>query len=135
MKQIPLADVLAPFVGNTRNQSVLLPVNWAAQADILASPRTAARLTFVDAAGADAKTSVMPIRIRRVSVVIAQEDGNAILKVTNKGDGTGQGLAIVRSIMSTHDGVVTASSLPGGETTFTLVFPTAGMVRQTATKH
>lgn len=77
----------------------------------------------------------MPIRIRRVSVVIAQEDGNAILKVTNKGDGTGQGLAIVRSIMSTHDGVVTASSLPGGETTFTLVFPTAGMVRQTATKH
>lgn len=96
-----------------------------------------------------------------VSVVIAQEDGNATLKVTNKGDGiapahlerifdrfyridsgrarrdggTGLGLAIVRSIMSTHGGSVTVRSSQGGETTFTLTFPVTAVVRQAAAKH
>ncbi|MBI2770369.1 MAG: heavy metal sensor histidine kinase [Burkholderiales bacterium] len=39
--------------------------------------------------------------------------------------GTGLGLAIVRSIMSAHGGHVTAQSEPGGETIFTLTFPSA----------
>ncbi|MES2785725.1 MAG: heavy metal sensor histidine kinase [Pseudomonadota bacterium] len=37
--------------------------------------------------------------------------------------GTGLGLAIVRSIMTAHGGQVTAQSQPGGETRFTLTFP------------
>jgi two-component system heavy metal sensor histidine kinase CusS len=87
-----------------------------------------------------------------VSVVIAAEEGGATLAVSNQGEGiaathltrifdrfyridagrarldggTGLGLAIVRSIMSAHGGQATARSQPGGETTFSLIFPAAG---------
>lgn len=40
--------------------------------------------------------------------------------------GTGLGLAIVRSIMQLHDGRVTVTSVPGGETVFGLAFPNRG---------
>ncbi|WP_332774589.1 heavy metal sensor histidine kinase [Polaromonas sp.] len=88
-----------------------------------------------------------------VRVVIAAEGGTATLAVTNQGEGiapahlerifdrfyridsararldggNGLGLAIVRSIMSAHGGLVTAHSQPGRETTFTLTFPAAGV--------
>lgn len=88
-----------------------------------------------------------------VRVVIAAEGGTATLAVTNQGEGiapahlerifdrfyridsararldggNGLGLAIVRSIMSAHGGLVTAHSQPGSETTFTLTFPAAGV--------
>jgi two-component system heavy metal sensor histidine kinase CusS len=87
----------------------------------------------------------------KVSVQITAEEGNAVLAVTNHGEGiaptylerifdrfyridagrarldggTGLGLAIVRSIMTVHGGEVTVHSEPGRETTFKLVFPTA----------
>jgi len=88
-----------------------------------------------------------------VRVVISTEDNNATLAVTNQGEGiapahlerifdrfyridsararldggNGLGLAIVRSIMSAHGGLVTAHSQPGRETTFTLTFPATGV--------
>ena len=88
-----------------------------------------------------------------ISVVIAAEEGSATLAVSNQGEGiaaihltrifdrfyridagrarldggTGLGLAIVRSIMSAHGGLATARSQPGGETTFSLIFPAAGV--------
>lgn len=84
-----------------------------------------------------------------VKVVIAADGDGATLAVTNQGEGiapahlerifdrfyridsararldggNGLGLAIVRSIMSAHGGLVMAHSLPGSETTFTLAFP------------
>lgn len=88
----------------------------------------------------------------KVSIVIATDGDCTTLAVTNQGEGiarahldrifdrfyrvdaararldggTGLGLAIVRSIMLAHGGQVIADSRPGGETTFTLVFPVAG---------
>ena len=84
--------------------------------------------------------------------MIAADEKNTTLSVTNHGEGialvhlqrifdrfyridsararseggTGLGLAIVRSIMTAHDGQVTASSQPGATTTFTLVFHPRG---------
>ncbi len=89
----------------------------------------------------------------KVNVVIAALGDSTTLAVTNQGEGiapahlerifdrfyridsararldggTGLGLAIVRSIMSAHGGQVTAHSWPGGETTFTLIFPAVGL--------
>lgn len=89
-----------------------------------------------------------------VSIVIASDDKNTTLSVTNHGEGitpvhlqrifdrfyridsararieggTGLGLAIVRSIMTAHGGQVTARSRPGDKTTFTLVFQTASAI-------
>lgn len=88
----------------------------------------------------------------KVSIVIATDGDCTTLAVTTQGEGiarahldrifdrfyrvdaararldggTGLGLAIVRSIMLAHGGQVIADSRPGGETTFTLVFPVAG---------
>ena len=88
-----------------------------------------------------------------VRVVIATKGDSATLAVTNHGEGiapahlerifdrfyridsararldggNGLGLAIVRSIMSAHGGLVTAHSQPGSETTFTLAFPATGV--------
>lgn len=87
----------------------------------------------------------------KVHVAIASQAQGVTLSVSNRGDGiapghlgrifdrfyridpgrarrdggTGLGLAIVRSVMSAHGGHVTAHSQPGGETSFTLVFPSA----------
>lgn len=88
-----------------------------------------------------------------VSIVIVTKGDRTTLAVTNEGEGiarahldrifdrfyrvdtararldggTGLGLAIVRSIMLAHRGQVIACSRPGGETTFTLIFPAAGL--------
>lgn len=88
----------------------------------------------------------------KVRIVIVSDGDCTTLAVTNQGEGiarahldrifdrfyrvdaararldggTGLGLAIVRSIMLAHGGQVIADSRPGGETTFTLVFPVAG---------
>jgi two-component system heavy metal sensor histidine kinase CusS len=88
-----------------------------------------------------------------VSVTIRQEDGKAIVDVTNRGKGIaasqidrvferfvrldssrarsdggmGLGLAIVKSIMQAHGGTVHASSPAGGPTTFRLVFAAAAI--------
>ena len=85
-----------------------------------------------------------------LSIVIASDEKNTTLSVTNQGEGiaavhlqrifdrfyridsararieggTGLGLAIVRSIMTAHGGQVTARSLLGAKTTFTLEFQT-----------
>lgn len=87
----------------------------------------------------------------RVRVSIKVEGQSTQLVVTNRGEGipqahlervfdrfyrvdtgrartdggTGLGLAIVRSIMAAHGGHVAAQSEPGGETSFTLAFPSA----------
>ncbi|MBA3772760.1 MAG: heavy metal sensor histidine kinase [Ramlibacter sp.] len=53
-------------------------------------------------------------RFHRIDTGRARTDG-----------GTGLGLAIVRSIMTAHGGYVTAQSEAGGETSFTLAFPSA----------
>jgi len=84
-----------------------------------------------------------------VSVAVNRLASDVVLSVSNQGDGipedqlerifdrfyrvdpararsdggTGLGLAIVRSIMTAHGGQVQATSRPGGETVFTLVFP------------
>ena len=84
-----------------------------------------------------------------VNLLIAFESENTTLAVVNEGDGiaaenlervfdrfyradaararldggAGLGLAIVRSIMSAHEGQVSAKSLVNGKTTFTLSFP------------
>lgn len=88
-----------------------------------------------------------------VEVRLSQDGGHVQVRITNRGrpipsnllakvferfvrvdsardrshGGAGLGLAIVASIMRLHDGAATASSdAQRGETTFTLVFPTAG---------
>jgi len=42
---------------------------------------------------------------------------------TNKADGTGLGLALVRQTLETHRGTIRAEETPGGGATFILVFP------------
>lgn len=85
----------------------------------------------------------------KIRVEIARESNSATLTVSNQGDGiapghierifdrfyradsararldggSGLGLAIVRSIMSAHGGRVTVTSVPRGQTAFTLIFP------------
>jgi len=87
----------------------------------------------------------------RVSASIREQAGGAIVAISNPGpgieakhlarifdrfyrvprldeagrEGTGLGLAIVKSIVELHGGWSDADSLPGGETTFRLVFPPA----------
>ena len=39
------------------------------------------------------------------------------------GQGTGLGLAICKEIVTTHDGTISVSSVPGEGSTFTVVFP------------
>lgn len=56
-------------------------------------------------------------RFYRIDPARARRDG-----------GAGLGLAIVRSIMTSHGGRVEASSRPGGDTIFTLVFATPAVI-------
>ncbi|HQR97023.1 MULTISPECIES: heavy metal sensor histidine kinase [unclassified Polaromonas] len=89
----------------------------------------------------------------KIRVAISAGDNSVTLAVTNHGDaiapehlerifdrfyridsararldgGTGLGLAIVRSIMLAHGGQAMAQSRSGGEVTFMLIFPAAGV--------
>ena len=47
------------------------------------------------------------------------------LFVTHKKNGTGLGLAICREIVTAHHGSISAQSVPGEGTTFTVMFPVA----------
>ena len=45
---------------------------------------------------------------------------------TSKGEGTGLGLSIALAIVEEHGGQITASSVPGRETTFSVSWPLSG---------
>ena len=53
-------------------------------------------------------------------------------RLSNKTEGTGVGLAIVRRVMEVHGGTVAVTATPGGGATFTLFIPDSPLAHQTS---
>lgn len=137
-----IADYLS-LVAEERAVSVEVTGSAAVRADRLLVQRAITNLVSNAIRHADSGS--------KVSVAISGDPQGVLLAVTNQGEGiqaahlerifdrfyridagrarsgggTGLGLAIVRSIMAAHRGQVSVHSNPGGETAFTLMFPSS----------
>ena len=146
LKKLALADAIKSVVdflavvAEEKNISITLSGDATVLADRLLVQRAVTNLLTNAIRHSHANTPI--------TVSIVPGDGGATVAVANRGlgiaaehldrifdrfyrvdsgrsradGGTGLGLAIVRSIMAAHQGQVTVTSLPDGQTTFTLVF-------------
>jgi PAS domain S-box-containing protein len=123
-----LAERLPPILGKTDDLTQVL-LNLVVNA-IQAMPRSGhlhlRTSTHERPAGDDAQLQPhVVVEISDTGTGIDQEQLNQIFEpfYTTKSDGTGVGLAICRTVVMQHRGVITATSKPGEGSTFTIVLP------------